>query len=65
MNIKDYDYFETKGLLVFGYINNEIQFFIKDIYFPKERIFGDLLTGLEFYDDVDGGGIIDYDGELE
>lgn len=34
----------------------------KSIY--KIRICGDLMTGKEFYEDVDCGGIINYDGIL-
>lgn len=58
-----------KGTITFAYIDDEIKFFVedyseetKDMY--AQVICGDIMSGKEFYDDVDCGGIIDYDGIL-
>lgn len=58
-----------KGIMTFGYVNGEIKFFtvdypteMKDMY--AQIICGDMMSGKDFYECVDGGGIIDYDGSL-
>ena len=58
-----------KGTITFGYIDDEIKFFIED--YPAEMkemyaqfVCGDMMSGKDFYEVVDGGGIIDYDGML-
>jgi hypothetical protein len=63
----DLDKYIPKGTITFGYINGEIKFFTAE--YPKEYeemysevICGDMMSGKDFYECVDGGGIIDYDG---
>ena len=58
-----------KGTITFAYVNDEIKYFTED--YPAETkdmyaqvICGDMMSGNEFYECVDGGGIIDYDGLL-
>ena len=66
--MNDYKYF-PKGTVTFGYIEDDIKFFIKD--YPEEQkemyaevVCGDMMSGNDFYNSVDRGGIIDYDGCL-
>ena len=61
--------YSPKGTITFAYVDDEIKFFIED--YPKafkemytQIICGDMMSGKDFYEDVDGGGIIDYDGIL-
>ena len=58
-----------KGTITFAYVDDEIKFFtedypaaMKDMY--AQVICGDMMSGNDFYECVDGGGIIDYDGSL-
>lgn len=54
-----------EGNITFALINNEIKYHKNNSLFPMNyRICGDLMTGKEFYECVDCGGIIDYDGSL-
>ena len=61
--------YSPKGYMRFAYIDGEIQYFKKD--YPKDMldiyevpICGDLMSGKEFYEHVDGTYIIDYDGSM-
>ena len=56
-----------KGTITFGYLDGEIKFFTteypeeyKEMY--TEVICGDMMSGNDFYECVDDGCIIDYDG---
>jgi hypothetical protein len=66
MNKKVYS---PKGYIVFAYIDGDIKYFKKD--YPKDMLdfyevtmYGDLMSGKEFYEHVDGAYIIDYDGSM-
>ena len=61
--------YKPKGYLEFAYIDKEIKTRFYEYHeFEKEffsiKITGDLVSGEEFYDWVDHGSIIDYDGFL-
>lgn len=61
--------YHPNGTMTFGYVGGEVQFFIEDYPAGMEEMFeyvicGDIMNGKEFYECVDGGGIIDYDGTL-
>ena len=52
-----------KGTFTFAYIDDQIKFFAED--YPEHvremyerRICGDMMSGKDFYEDVDGGGIL-------
>jgi hypothetical protein len=58
-----------RGTFTFAYIDDQIKFFtedypehVKEMY--ERRICGDMMSGKDFYEEVDCGGIIDYDGIL-
>ena len=56
-----------KGTITFAYVDDEIKFFTEDYPAEMKEMFyqvicGDMMSGNDFYEDVDGGGIIDYDG---
>lgn len=61
--------YTPKGRITFIYFEDQIKFFTEDyeeemLGFYEETICGDMMGGKEFYEDVDCGGIIDYDGML-
>lgn len=58
-----------KGTITFAYIDDQIQFFTKEYPIGARDMFaqiccGYMMSGKDFYECVDGGGIIDYDGCL-
>lgn len=64
---EDMEKYFPKGAMIFAYIDDDIKFFTED--YPEEMkdmfyqvVCGDMMSGNEFYDHVNGGGIIDYDG---
>lgn len=62
-------FFESKGYIIFNYINiksDSLKIITKSLYYEKENIeiFGDLMSGKDFYDCVDSGCIINYDGVI-
>ena len=61
--------YTPKGRITFIYSDGEIKYTTEDypqemLDFYEKKIYGDLMSGKEFYEDVDGGCIIDYDGIL-
>lgn len=61
--------YKAKGTLNFVHCEEGICYLVEDypeklLDFYETTIFGELMTGQEFYDDVDSGYIIDYDGTL-
>ena len=61
--------YTPNGRITFIYADGEIKYSTEDyalemLDFYEERICGDMMSGKEFYEDVDCGGIIDYDGML-
>lgn len=66
MNKKVYS---PKGTITFAYIDGDIKFFTEDYPVDITELFerticGDMMGGKEFYECVDGGCIMDYDGSL-
>ncbi len=58
-----------KGTITFAYVGDEIKFFTEEYPVGAKDMFaqvicGDMMSGKDFYEDVDDGGIIDYDGSL-
>ena len=58
-----------KGTITFAYVDDDIKYFTED--YPAEMkdmfyqvICGDITSGKDFYEEVDGGCIIDYDGSI-
>jgi len=58
-----------KGTITFAYVGDDIKYFTED--YPAETkdmfyqvVCGDMMSGKDFYECVDGGCIIDYDGSL-
>lgn len=61
--------YTPKGVITFIYSEGEIKYTTEDykpemLDFYEKKIYGDLMSGKEFYECVDGGCIIDYDGIL-
>lgn len=61
--------YSPKGYMMFAYIDGEIQYYKQD--YPKDmmdfyevRIYGDLMSGKEFYENVDDTSLINYDGSM-
>jgi hypothetical protein len=61
--------YSPKGFILFVYVGGDIRYFKQD--YPKDmldfyevRICGDLMSGKEFYDNVDDTSLIDYDGSM-
>lgn len=69
LNMND-NFITPEGRFLLAYSENEGLLCTKIPYSPEKksiyeiRICGDLMTGKEFYEEVDCGGIIDYDGIL-
>lgn len=61
--------YSPKGTMIFMCSDGEIKYFVENynpemLDFYERTICGDMMSGKDFYEDVDGGGIIDYDGIL-
>ena len=61
--------YSPKGYIRFAYIGGEVRYYKQD--YPKDmldfyevRIYGDMMSGKEFYENVNDTSIIDYDGSM-
>lgn len=66
MDVKVYS---PKGYMKFAYIGGDIRYFKEDypqdmMDFFEVHMYGDLMSGKEFYEHVDSTGIIDSDGSM-
>ena len=67
--MKEKTTYKSKGYLNFAYREDGLQYLVNE--YPKEfldmhemTLIGDLMDGKQFYERVDDGCIIDYDGSL-
>ena len=61
--------YTPKGYIRFAYIDGDMRYYTKE--YPKDMIdiykfpvYGDIMSGKEFYEHVDSGSFIDYDGSI-
>ena len=65
----DQKVYSPKGYMKFAYIDGDIKYFKKDyqkdmLDMYETPIYGDIMSGKEFYEHVDEKYIMDYDGSM-